>query len=610
MRTVVVGLAMMNALWCVVAVAQEKWLFVEIEAVRTTGLGLDRTRLVRVDDQQLSRAFVHASGGVASTVLVLNLFNDTVFKAIVSRTATTSSGYALFGDLVGVPFGTLTLVVNGDTVAGTVRTPTEIYDIRSTNLGVVRIRQVDPADAIFREPPIFDGGFQTGSRHPQSFGVTDAGEPLRSESDDDPSRIDVMVVYTPAARDAEGGTAGIRTLIDLFITETNRSYAESGIHHRLHLAHAAEVTYIEEPTMTNSLETMGPALRALTDPSDGQMDEVHAWRDQYYADLVHLVIGTPAGCSGLADHYGAFSLSSTPTAMYSNCPTRSENFAHEIGHNMGMRHDRYAEDREGEILRRLEPPHAFGYVNQKAFEAGATESRRWHTVMAYELQCADAGFESIPHPDGKGRSPCPGLFRFSNPDQSYHGDPMGVSGATPSDDIEGPADGRRAHNENASAIANFRRTPCLGIDGLAEVTLQAHNGQYLVAEGGGGGQLRADGNTAGPWERFTLEDQNGGCVMSGDVVHLRTDASFYVRAVAGGGDVLDAGATAPGTWESFRIHRVEEENVSDIRTGDAIAFQSHSGHYVLAVLGGGGGLNVGGTQLIQAWETFRVAISP
>ena len=71
--------------------------------------------------------------------------------------------------------------------------------------------------------------------------------------------------------------------------------------------------------------------------------------------------------------------------------------------------------------------------------------------------------------------------------------------------------------------------------------------------------------------------------MSGDVVHLRTDASLYVRAVAGGGDVLDAGATAPGTWESFRIHRVDEENVSDIRTGDAIAFQSHSGHYVLAV---------------------------
>ena len=99
-------------------------------------------------------------------------------------------------------------------------------------------------------------------------------------------------------------------------------------------------------------------------------------------------------------------------------------------------------------------------------------------------------------------------------------------------------------------------------------------------------------------------------MMSGDVVHLRTDASFYVRVVAGGGDVLDAGATAPGTWESFRIHRVDEENVSDIRTGDAIAFQSHSGHYVLAVLGGGGGLKLGGTQLIQAWETFRVAISP
>ena len=612
MQRIVVGLAMLNAL-CVFPAAQEvERLFLEIERARSTGQGTGRERLVRIDHQLVSRSFVRATGGTPE-LLTLNLFNDTVLNALVSRTETTSSGYALFGELVGVPFGTMSLVVNGNVVAGTVRTPTETYDIRSTDPGVVRVRQTDPHGAVFTAPPIVDEGLRTGSRGAQSLGVGRGSEaPFRSLTDDlaeDPSRIDIMVVYTPAARDAEGGTAEIRTLIDLFIAETNRAYMDSGIHHRLHLAHAAEVDYIEEPVTTNYKEdTMDPALEALVNPSDGQMDEVHVWRDRTYADLVHLVIAELGGCGGVADYLAPFSLSLMPAD--GTCPLRSETFAHEIGHNMGMNHDRYTEDRDGVILRRIEPPYAFGYVNQRAFESGATEMARWRTVMAYESQCSDAGFESIPHPNREFRSPCPKLFRFSNPDQSHNGHPLGVPGSTQSDDIDGPADGRRVHNENASLVANFRRTPCLGTDGPAQVTLQAHNGQYLVAEDGGGEQLRADGYASGPWEQFTLEDENGGCVVSGDIVHLRTNASFYVRAVGGGGDVLDAGASAPGTWESFSIHRVNGENVADIRTGDPIMLQSHTGHYVLAVLGGGGGLHAGGTGLLPAWETFRIAISP
>ena len=55
----------------------------------------------------------------------------------------TQSGYVLSGRLIGEPFGTMTLVVNGTVVAGTVRTLEGTWRIRTAGAGLYRIRQVD-----------------------------------------------------------------------------------------------------------------------------------------------------------------------------------------------------------------------------------------------------------------------------------------------------------------------------------------------------------------------------------------------------------------------------------------------------------------------------------
>ena len=66
------------------------------------------------------------------TLLTLNLFDDVVVTGVVEWTAPTfSGGYSVAGHLVEEPLGTLTLVVNGETVVGTVRTLGETYHIRS-----------------------------------------------------------------------------------------------------------------------------------------------------------------------------------------------------------------------------------------------------------------------------------------------------------------------------------------------------------------------------------------------------------------------------------------------------------------------------------------------
>lgn len=77
----------------------------------------------------------------------LNLFDDVVVTGLVEHTAPTfSGGYSLAGPLLEEPLGTLTLVVNGATVAGTVRSPGALYEIRSVGDGLYAMRELD-------EPP-------------------------------------------------------------------------------------------------------------------------------------------------------------------------------------------------------------------------------------------------------------------------------------------------------------------------------------------------------------------------------------------------------------------------------------------------------------------------
>ena len=214
---------------------------------------------------------------------------------------------------------------------------------------------------------------------------------------DEAVTVDVAVVYTPAARAAAGGAAAIETLIDLMVAETNQAYAASGVRHRVALAGRAEVRYAEDGSSRVD-------LGRLADPSDGHLDEAHALRNRVGADLVHLIVDTDqADVGGIAYLTGAFGLSIHRGG--------GRIFAHELGHNLGLEHDRWQVD-HNEGGARAYPAH--GYVNQRAFAAGAPPSSRWRTIMAYGVQCGAADIS------------CPRLLRFSNPRQRHEGDPLGV----------------------------------------------------------------------------------------------------------------------------------------------------------------------------------------
>ena len=233
--------------------------------------------------------------------------------------------------------------------------------------------------------------------------------------------IDVAVVYTPAARDAAGGIAAIEAEIDLMVAATNQAYEASGVHHRVALVERSEVSYAE--TGDSAVD-----LYRLWHPSDGHMDAVHALRDRVGADLVHLVVGE-SDVSGRAYLPGAFSLGK-------RCC-----FAHELGHNMGLRHERYKD-----VVLTSHP--AYGHVNQRAFEPGAPPSSCWATIMAYGTQCTDEGLRVI------------GVPRFSNPRQQHEGEPLGVPWtANASAGLDGPADAVAVLNATGPAVALLRDRP-------------------------------------------------------------------------------------------------------------------------------------------------------
>ena len=416
------------------------------------------SRFAGIDFGQLDPSLESVSGPLgidelsrlAPRAVTLNLFDDAAFTGRIAHVEPTASGYTFWGGLDGVELGTMTLVVNGDVVVGTVRTPDAVFTIETTESGSYVIREIDESTLTPLAEPL--------------EAPSDSDEELRQTLDDsapadDGSVIDVMVFYTPAAKSHVGGRAGIEALIDLYVAQSNQTFANSGAFHRLRLVLREEVDYVESgETLTD--------IQKLENDSDGYMDHIHDLRDAYAADLVHLVFAaSPDYGGGRALFEGAFGVTLA-------APGGGLTFAHELGHNMGLHHDRYQLMQEyGESS--VEGSN-FGYVNQRAFEPGAPESARWRTIMSYNSQCREILDEY-----------CPRLAYFSNPDLTYLGYQMGVSADNPSTSVDGPADAVRTFNERREITANFRRsassTPRVGL-ALS---------RYWLSERGGTGRVTA-----------------------------------------------------------------------------------------------------------------------
>jgi hypothetical protein len=327
-------------------------------------------------------------------------------------------GFVWVGRLAGAWEGRVTLSARDGVLAGVVfRQGQEWLVIRPVASGGHLVTELDPAA---RQPQGPDFRLAEGA-----VGSPTAA-PQTATCQDDGSVIDVLVAYTTQARDENGGQAAIEALINQRFSDMNTANLDSAAPFQWRLVGTLALDYAESGDI-------GADLTALKAPADGALDEVHAARDLYQADLVALLIAQGSnGACGMAFMMtelsaqfedDAFSVTALDYPGEFFCGTLT--LSHELGHNLGNAHDRA--HHPGNVLF----PYSYGYQSPNG---------TFRDIMSYDC------------PAG-----CPRVNLWANPDVWYLGEPTGVDyGVDPAN----AADLVRSMDEARLTVANFR-TACV-----------------------------------------------------------------------------------------------------------------------------------------------------
>ncbi|MBF0496987.1 MAG: hypothetical protein HQK58_10515 [Deltaproteobacteria bacterium] len=348
------------------------------------------------------------AGRQAGKDILLNLFDDVVLTAVIDGVPSGRDNQSQVKEVTGrikdVADSSVILVVVDGVMSGNITMPGAFYQIRYLGGGIHAVYQIDQSAFPPELPP-----------QPVSPSLEKRDGPRDGKATDDGSQIDIMVVYTPAARMAAGGVTAMKSMINLAVTETNTGYGQSGVSQRVRLVHTAEVAYDE--TGFDWYTT----LTSLTVPTTPAMTEVHSLRDAYAADIVVMLV-KDAGFCGLSWLMTVPETSFSSNAfsvVSSSCATGYYSFAHEMGHIMGSEHDR------AHATNVPAYPYSFGYQDP---------TQLFRDIMSYDCP-----------------NKCPRINYWSNPDVLYQGRPTGVDYQSIS-----AADNRRSLNNTAITVANFR----------------------------------------------------------------------------------------------------------------------------------------------------------
>jgi peptidyl-Asp metalloendopeptidase len=318
------------------------------------------------------------------------------------------------GRLRGEVASDVTLVVRGTVMVGTILSDQRLYKIESTGGNLHRLIEIDEAALPPDNHPLVVADDDPNAT-PLTGNTSQQSDTTAAAAGD--STVDLLVVYTSAAKAKEGGQAAMDALITLGVDSANQAYSNSQIAMQLRLIHTAELAYSESGAIDTD-------LTRLQNTTDGIMDQAHQLRDQHKADLVALIVDNGGNSCGIA-----YVMTNGPRASFANYAfsvtardcIANNTLAHELGHNMGNAHDR-ATGGTGAF------PYSYGYRD---------EIGKFRTIMAYACPTVS----------------CPRVKYFSNPRLLYNGRPLGIDHTI---NPANSADNARSMNDVRQIVAAWR----------------------------------------------------------------------------------------------------------------------------------------------------------
>ena len=422
--------------------------------------------------------------------LTLNLFPNAELEARVRSAKTLESGSQfLSGRLAGGGRFTLFRSAGGN-LRGEFHSAAGVFTMRSLGRRHVLVMQQDISKLPFRG--------HDAARYPpaKALATVPRPRPLPHANPDHGGDsnpidvpdvdVDVLVVYTLGAERSEGGEDEIRATIEAEVEKTNQAFANSGLsHRRIKLAGMEKVNYTQSSYSLISDYWYLASKKGDGDDPDGILDEVHDLRKRYAADIVHLIVKERRDSCGVGGQYSLLSQEFVDkycsryypndsectnreqkkawmrqafgvSAISSVC-TLSNTFTHELGHNFGLDHDRYAALQYNPTLSLADPirfpykPYGFGYVNQNL---NRPQCRK--TLMSTSLDCRSKGYSNIIEE-----------LIFSSPELQLGSeesgyDPAGVEGEEWTIDLDGPVNAARAIDEVWGIVANLYHSSAVG----------------------------------------------------------------------------------------------------------------------------------------------------